>query len=163
MHARDERVGGQHEVLARRRLQQRRIVAKPEADWAGERGEESARSVHLRWGGGTFGSRFGYLRAEGPAPALLADLRPHVAGRRPKDRRPRHRAPNALPLPPKKEAIRRWRQTDCAWVRRGVRRLISFRTGKKYRGELMRLCGKALLSNRLRAIIAFLEWKYQGE
>ena len=41
MHARDQRVGRQHEIVARRRLQKRGVVAKAETRRTGERREDA--------------------------------------------------------------------------------------------------------------------------
>ena len=51
MHARDERVGGQHEIVAQRGLEKRGVVAKPEAGGTGER-REKARNEFVFAGSG---------------------------------------------------------------------------------------------------------------
>ena len=71
MHARDQRIGRQHHVLARRRTEQRRVVAQPEARGSGQR-REIARDEIVFAEAGRHGSGGPDSEAGRPAAGLLA-------------------------------------------------------------------------------------------
>ena len=83
MHARDQRVGRQHEVVAGRRLEQRGVVAKPEGRGAGERREKARDEFVFARAGRTWSwtdpDQKLILWPVERAAGLLAYLRPAVA------------------------------------------------------------------------------------